>query len=117
MVETPKPGNKKKSEKERERERLDRESAVAAAELYRLKQEEMNRPTNPREALKRTAGNNWVHVTCAVWTPEIKFANAKALEPSEGIGTIPRARYEQICKVCQSSKGACVSCHQCHAPG
>lgn len=117
FVEPPKAVYRKRTEKERERERIDRESAVAAAEFFRRKQEEMNRPVNPREPLKRTAGNNWVHVTCAVWTPEMKFGNAKALEPSEGVGTIPSARYEQICKVCKTNEGACVPCHQCHAPG
>ncbi|KAI9825782.1 MAG: putative PHD type zinc finger protein with BAH domain-containing protein [Phylliscum demangeonii] len=116
FVDGPKPSTKKRSEKEKETIRRNRESAVAAAEFYRRKQEECNRPVNPREPLKRTAGNNWVHVTCAVWTPETKFGKARALEPSEGIGMIPAARYEQICKVCKTSDGACVPCHQCHAP-
>ncbi|KAI9828756.1 MAG: putative PHD type zinc finger protein with BAH domain-containing protein [Thelocarpon impressellum] len=96
FVEPPKISHKKKTDKERERERVEREVAVAAAEFYRKKQEEMHRPLDPREPLKRTAGNNWVHVTCAVWTTEMKFGNAKALEPSEGIGTIAPARYEQV---------------------
>ncbi|KAL2017487.1 hypothetical protein VTK56DRAFT_2029 [Thermocarpiscus australiensis] len=106
--------HKKKTEKERERERMERENAQKAAEYYRKKQEEMNRPVNPREPLKRTADNNWVHVTCAVWTPEVKFGNAKALSPSEGIPLIPRARYAEVCKVCKKDDGACVHCHQCH---
>jgi len=75
----------------------------------------MNRPLNPREPLKRTADNNWVHVTCAVWTPEIKFGNAKALGPSEGIPLIPQSRYAEVCKVCKRDDGACVSCHHCRA--
>jgi hypothetical protein len=91
--------------------------AVKAAEHYRQKQAEMNRPMDPREPLKRTAGNNWIHVSCAVWSPEIKFGLAKALHPCEGVGIIPSARYEQICKVCKTRDGACVGCHQCHAPG
>lgn len=74
----------------------------------------MGRPVNPREPLKRTADNNWVHVTCAVWTPEVKFGNAKALSPSEGIPLVPRARYAEVCKVCKRDEGACVHCHQCH---
>lgn len=77
----------------------------------------MNRPVNPREPLKRTANNNWVHVTCAVWTPEVKFAKAKALELCEGIPSIPTARYDEVCKVCKTSEGACVSCHTCRTPG
>ncbi|KAI9834745.1 MAG: hypothetical protein M1819_002831 [Sarea resinae] len=116
FVEPPKVSHKKKTDKDREKERLERELAVEAAQFYRRKQEELNRPLDPREPLKRTVGNNWVHVSCAIWTQETKFGNAKALEPCEGIGTIPSARYEQICKICKTNDGACVSCHQCHAP-
>ncbi|KAF4983016.1 hypothetical protein FZEAL_1488, partial [Fusarium zealandicum] len=104
---------KKMSEKDRERERVEVQQARKAAEFYRKKQEEMNRPVNPREPLKRTADNNWVHVTCAVWTPEVKFGNAKALEPSEGIPSIPRSKYDETCQACNKKDGACISCHQC----
>lgn len=113
FVEPAKVSHKKKTEKDREKDRLERELAIKAAEFYRKKQEELNRPVIPREALKRTANNNWVHVTCAVWTPEVKFGNAKALEPSEGIPSIPSARYDEICKICRDSNGACVACVSC----
>ena len=115
--EPPKSTHKKKTEKEKERERLQRESDLKVAEYFRKKQEEMNKPVNPREPLKRTANNNWVHVTCAVFTPEVKFGNAKALEPSEGIPSIASARYDEICKVCKKTGGACVGCHSCKTPG
>ncbi|KAK0126255.1 putative PHD type zinc finger protein with BAH domain-containing protein [Cadophora gregata] len=116
FVEPPKVTHKKKTEKERERERIEREANQKAADYFRKKQEEQNRPVNPREPLKRTANNNWVHVTCAVFTPEVKFGNAKALEPSEGIPSIPTARYDETCKVCKKNKGACVSCQCCKTP-
>ncbi|KAK0733444.1 hypothetical protein B0T26DRAFT_634916 [Lasiosphaeria miniovina] len=116
FVEPPKVSHKKKTEKERERDRIERDNAQKAADYYRKKQEEMNRPVNPREPLKRTADNNWVHVTCAVWTPEVKFGNTKALGPSEGIPSIPRARYAEMCKVCKKDGGACVHCYQCRTP-
>ncbi|RFU75236.1 hypothetical protein TARUN_7008, partial [Trichoderma arundinaceum] len=106
---------KKMSEKDREREKMEVQQARKAAEFYRKKQEEMNRPVNPREPLKRTADNNWVHVTCAVWTPEVKFGNAKALEPSEGIPSISRSKYDEVCQACNQKGGACVPCHQCRA--
>lgn len=117
FVEPPKNTHKKKTEKDREKERVDRELALKAVETYQKRQVELKRPVNPREALKRTADNNWVHVTCAVWTSEIKFSSAKALCVSEGIPSIPRARYEEVCKVCKETGGACVSCHCCRAPG
>ncbi|KAI0176299.1 hypothetical protein GGR52DRAFT_354420 [Hypoxylon sp. FL1284] len=116
FVEPPKNTHKKKTEKEKEKERLDRELAQKAADFYRKKQEELNRPVNPREPLKRTTDNNWVHVTCAVWMPEVKFGNALALSPSEGIPSIPRSRYDEVCKLCKQKGRACASCHHCRAP-
>ncbi|CAG8954136.1 hypothetical protein HYFRA_00009240 [Hymenoscyphus fraxineus] len=112
----PKTSHKKKTEKDREKDRLEREAALNAAEFFRKKQEDLNKPVNPREPLKRTANNNWVHVTCAVFTPEVKFGNAKALEPSEGIPSIASARYDETCKACKKRGGACVGCHSCKAP-
>lgn len=118
FVELPKATHsKKKTEKDRERERVERDIAVKWAKHYQEKQENMNKPANPREPLKRTANNNWVHVTCAVFTPEVKFGKAKALEPSEGIPSIASARYNEICKVCKKTGGACVGCHTCRVPG
>ncbi|ROV91264.1 hypothetical protein VSDG_07799 [Cytospora chrysosperma] len=111
FVEPPRISHKKKTEKERERERLEKEIALKAADFYRKRQEDLGRPVNPREPLKRTADNNWVHVTCAVFHPEVKFGNAKALEPSEGIPSIPRALYQEVCKACGKQGGACVDCH------
>ncbi|KAH8591328.1 hypothetical protein B0O99DRAFT_519614 [Bisporella sp. PMI_857] len=116
FVEPPKAMPKKKNEKDREKDRLEREKAVKDAEHFHNRQVELNRPINPREPLKRTANNNWVHVLCAVFTPEVKFGNAKALELSEGIPSIQSAKYEEICKACKRKGGACVSCRSCHAP-
>lgn len=104
------------TEKDRERERVEVQQARKAADFYRKKQEELNRPINPREPLKRTADNNWVHVTCAVWTPEVKFGNAKVMEPCEGIPSIPRSRYDETCNGCNSQGGACISCQHCRLP-
>ena len=115
LMEPPRVSHKKKTDREREKERLERELVLEATEQYRRKQDELGRPFDPREPLKRTAGNNWIHVVCAIWTPEIKFGNAEALEPSEGVGSIPLAKYEQVCKICKTSTGACVTCHQCSA--
>ncbi|RKF74041.1 putative bah domain-containing protein [Golovinomyces cichoracearum] len=116
FIELPKVSNKKKTEKNRGKDRFDRENAQVIADYFRNKQIEMNKPVNPREPLKRTANNNWVHVTCAVFTPEVKFGNAKALEPSEGIPSIPAAKYEETCKICRNNRGACVSCRHCRTP-
>lgn len=111
LMEAPPRTHKKKSERDREKERLEREMVAEAVKLYRLRQEGAGKPIGPREPLKRTVGNNWVHVTCAVWTPEIKFGNAQELEPAEGFGLIPADRYREVCKVCKTNQGSCVTCH------
>ncbi|EFR03046.1 hypothetical protein MGYG_06045, partial [Nannizzia gypsea CBS 118893] len=110
LMEPPKTSHKKKSEREREKERLEREMVNEAIKLYRQRQEAAGKPMGPREPLKRTAGNNWVHVICAIWLPEIKFGSAKDLEPAEGIESIPQESFKDRCKICKSENGACVSC-------
>jgi hypothetical protein len=117
LMDPPKVSHKKKTEKDREKERTERELAHKAVEMYKKRQTELRRPINPREALKRTADNNWVHVTCAVWTPEVKFSSAKSLSLVEGIPSIPRTRYEEVCKVCKEKGGACVPCGHCRHQG
>jgi hypothetical protein len=117
-VEIPKPtSHKKKTDKDKERDKRALDEAHEAIEYYRKRQEEVSKPLDPREPLKRTADNNWVHVTCAMWTAEVKFASAKALSPCEGIPAIPRVRYTEICKICHKMGGACVACHHCRVPG
>ncbi|WEW58731.1 putative PHD type zinc finger protein with BAH domain-containing protein [Emydomyces testavorans] len=111
LMEPPKISHKKKTEREREKERLEKEMVAEATKLYRQRQEAAGKPVGPREALKRTAGNNWVHVTCAVWNPEIKFGNAKEFEPAEGLGLIPPERFQDTCKICKTQDGACITCH------
>lgn len=111
LMESPKRTHKKKSDRDREKEKLEKEMIAEAVKLYRQRQECAGKPTSPREPLKRTVGNNWVHVTCAVWTPEIKFGNAEELEPAEGFGLVPAERHREVCKICKTNQGACVSCH------
>lgn len=110
-MEAPKVSHKKKTDRDREKERLEKEMMQEAIKLYRQRQEAVGKPVGPREPLKRTVGNNWVHVTCAVWTPEIRFGHAKELEPAEGFCFIPGEKYREVCKICKSNKGACVPCH------
>lgn len=69
-----------------------------------------------REALKQTSGNNWAHVICAVWIPELKFTDPSTLQPIEGIGAISLSRWQQICSICKKMQGVCALCHVCHIP-
>ncbi|KAI5305597.1 putative PHD type zinc finger protein with BAH domain-containing protein, partial [Ascosphaera atra] len=112
LMDPPRFSHKKKTDREREKERLEKEMVAEAIRLYRERQMEAGKPINPREPLKRTEGNNWVHVHCAVFTPEIKFGDAKRLEPAEGLGLVCRERRVDMCKLCRRRDpcGATVSC-------
>ncbi|EFQ87203.1 hypothetical protein PTT_17351 [Pyrenophora teres f. teres 0-1] len=114
FYEQPKVTHKKKTDRDREKERMEKELVDKAKEEYRIRQQEKGRPLVPREPLKRTADNNWVHVYCAIWHPEIKFSSAARLDMVEGIGA-PTLRYDAVCKLCKTTEGACTSCLQCHA--
>lgn len=116
LMEQPKVSHKKKSDREREKERLEREMIQEATKRWRQEQEDAGRPVNPREALKHTAANNWVHITCALWTKEMKFGNAEYLEEAEGKGFIPPERYEQPCKLCKYDNGPPFPTTKCSLP-
>jgi hypothetical protein len=111
FYEQPKVTHKKKTDRDREKERLEKELIDKAKEEYRLRQQDKGRPLLPREPLKRTADNNWVHVYCALWHPEIKFKNATRFDTVEGIGA-STLRYDAVCKLCKTARGACASCLQ-----
>ncbi|KAF2217497.1 hypothetical protein CERZMDRAFT_63663 [Cercospora zeae-maydis SCOH1-5] len=124
LVEPPKVSHKKKTDREREKERLEKELADGMRNDYRNRQIAAHRPPMPREPLKRTTGNNWVHVSCSLWANEIRYSNAQKLEIAEGFQLIPQARFEAICKLCKNrdmanklrdNAGACINCSQCQA--
>ena len=112
LMEPPKVSHKKKTDREREKERKEKELVEEALKLYKQTQEQHGRPSNPREPLKRTAWNNWAHVACAVWTPEIKFGAAELLDEAEGVGFIPPERFQIPCKICRvSADKPTIKCH------
>jgi len=109
-MEPPKVSHKKKTDRERDKERAEREMVQEAGRRWREDQLAAGRPVDPREPLKRTAWNNWMHVNCAVWTKEIRFGDAEHLDAAEGVGFIPKERFEAACKFCKDTGFPTVSC-------
>lgn len=64
-------------------------------------------------AFKMACDGYWAHILCAIWIPEIQFANPVFLEPIDSVDKIPPARWRLTCHLCkQKGIGACIQCTQ-----
>ncbi|KAM8880557.1 protein AF-17-like isoform 2-T2 [Spinachia spinachia] len=71
-------------------------------------------------ALKRTDSGGWAHVVCALYIPEVQFANVLTMEPII-LQYVPHDRYIKTCCICEDhgreSKAACGACMTCNRQG
>ncbi|XP_022528445.1 protein Jade-1 [Astyanax mexicanus] len=62
-------------------------------------------------AMKPTrSGSKWVHVSCALWIPEVSIGNPEKMEPITSVSQIPNNRWALICCLCKEKTGACIQC-------
>jgi len=61
---------------------------------------------------KRTTNGQWVHVLCALWTPQLSFGNEELLEPVSGLSRVPASHRNKRCSLCKETMGVCVVCSQ-----
>lgn len=117
LLEPQKVSHRKKSDRDKEKERLEKLLMDEVTAKYFKSQQDRGRPLYPREAVKKTASNNWMHIVCSIWTPEIRYSEGSRMENAEGMFSAMNnpARVEALCKICRIQHGACVSCLQCSA--
>ncbi|ORE03513.1 hypothetical protein BCV72DRAFT_213042 [Rhizopus microsporus var. microsporus] len=65
-------------------------------------------------AFKQTTTNQWGHLLCAMWIPEVCLGNSVYMEPIDGIGNIPKSRWKLTCYICRQRQGACIQCDNKH---
>ncbi|XP_078407102.1 E3 ubiquitin-protein ligase Jade-2 isoform X2 [Cetorhinus maximus] len=60
-------------------------------------------------ALKPTrSGTKWVHVSCALWIPEVSIGCPEKMEPITKVSHIPASRWALACSLCSERTGTCI---------
>ena len=60
-------------------------------------------------AIQRTNCGKWVHVVCALWTPEVNIVDITTMRPVD-ISTLDEDRFKLTCAICNLKQGACIQC-------
>jgi len=62
-------------------------------------------------AMKRTTDWRWAHVVCALWLPNVSFADPESRDAIDLSGMDER-RFGLTCSLCGQQKGACIQCKE-----
>ena len=67
---------------------------------------------NKGGAMKSTeSGKLWVHLSCALWIPEVSIGSVEKMEPITNISSVARRRWNYFCILCKNrAVGACIQC-------
>ncbi|KAI8646821.1 PHD-zinc-finger like domain-containing protein [Parasitella parasitica] len=65
-------------------------------------------------AFKQTTTNQWGHLLCAIWIPEVSLSNSVYMEPIDNIESVPKSRWKLSCYICRRRHGACIQCDNKH---
>jgi hypothetical protein len=63
-----------------------------------------------QESLTPKTQISWVHLSCAIWLPEIKMLDLKPPLRVDGMERIEKARFNLECRLCGKKEGSCVQC-------
>lgn len=69
---------------------------------------------NEGGAFKQTNTNQWGHLLCAIWIPEVGVSNPIYMEPIDTIENVPKNRWKLTCSICRKRQGACIQCDNKH---
>ncbi|KAK1882768.1 Protein Jade-1, partial [Dissostichus eleginoides] len=56
------------------------------------------------------SGTKWVHVSCALWIPEVSIGCPEKMEPITKVSHIPASRWALSCSLCREHTGTCIQC-------
>ena len=58
--------------------------------------------------------NAWVHLSCALWLPELNLANFEFKEKIKGVENLPKKRLQETCNIClKCGYGPTIKCEKC----
>ena len=82
---------------------------------YNKKQGQKAKSQNEIYLSEKIANENaWVHLSCALWLPELVLANFDLKEKIKGVENIPKKKLMEQCNIClKSGYGPTIKCQKC----